>query len=83
MGGWVIDENANCYDEFSLVFEGEYVPNFTLSNDTLHVPFVKESAGQNWTSKMIFVGAVDQSNNKVWKTFYLRPNATLTEVFSD
>ena len=69
--------------KINVYFEGEYVPNFTLSNDTLHVPFVKESAGQNWTSKMIFVGAVDQSNNKVWKTFYLRPNATLTEVFSD
>lgn len=69
--------------KINVYFEGDYVPDFTLSNDTLRVPFAKESSGQNWASKMIFVGAVDQSNNKVWKTFYLRPNATLPEVFSD
>ncbi|PWJ66309.1 hypothetical protein SAMN05720473_10244 [Fibrobacter sp. UWB15] len=76
-GGPISTSKINIY------FEGEYVPNFTLLNDTLHVPFNKKSANQNWASKMIFVEAIDQSNNKVWKTFYLRPNASLAEVFSD
>lgn len=64
-------------------YENDYIYDFKLSNDTLSVPFTKEAAVQTWSYKPITVVAIDASYNRAKKTFYLRPNATLPEVFSE
>ena len=64
-------------------FENDYINNIQFSNDTLYVPFTKEVSTQSWSYKLITVIAVDQSYNRNRKSFYLRPNSTLPEVFSE
>jgi hypothetical protein len=66
-----------------IFYENDYLYDFKLSNDTLYVPFTKEAAVQSWTYKPITVVAFDASYNRNKKTFYLRPNSTLPEVFSE
>lgn len=64
-------------------YENDYIYDFKLSNDTLLVPFTKQAAAQTWSYKPITIVAIDASYNRGKKTFYLRPNSTLPEVFSE
>ena len=57
--------------------------DFIYSNDTLYIPFEKEASAQNWSPKIMTVTAADPSNNRVKQIFYLRPNASLSEVFDE
>ena len=69
--------------KINISYENRNLQDFTLSKDTLYVPFNKEASAQNWTTKFITVSATDPSNNSAKHIFYLRPNATLPEVFSE
>lgn len=66
-----------------IFYENDYLYDFKLSNDTLYVPFTKEAAMQSWSYKPITVVVFDASYNRSKRTFYLRPNATFPEVFSE
>ena len=67
----------------SVSYENNHITPITLSNDTLYVPFKKQASLQNWSHKLITLVVHDASNNPARKTFYLRPNVTLPEVFSE
>ena len=64
-------------------YENRDLQDLILLKDTLYVPFNKEASAQNWTTKFITVSVTDPSNNSSKHIFYLRPNATLPEVFSE
>ena len=67
----------------SISYEKNRITKFTFSNDTLYIPFDKQASLQNWSYKLITLIAHDASNNPTRKTFYLRPNVTFPEVFSE
>lgn len=69
--------------KISVFFENDYIRNFKLSGDTLYVPFTEHASKQTWSIKLITITAIDASYNRAKKTFYLRPNSTLPEVFSE
>ena len=69
--------------KINIRFENETIEDFKLSNDSLYVPFTKYASVQSWSYKLITISATDASYNKGRKTFYLRPNTTLPEVFSE
>lgn len=69
--------------KISVSYENQIRQDIFFANDTLYVPFTKEAASQNWSHKLISVAVADPSNNKKKLTFYLRPNATLPEVFNE
>ena len=68
---------------------GRYFPEYEIrlwdmgSFDFDSVPFTKEAAMQSWSYKPITVVVFDASYNRSKRTFYLRPNATFPEVFSE
>ena len=65
----------------SIKYDGANLSGFTLSGDTLSVPF--NTNVENWSYKIISVSTTDNSGNRNGKNFILRPNTTLTEVFGD
>ena len=67
----------------SVTYEKNRINSFRLSNDTLYIPFEKQAALQNWSYKLITLIVHDASYNPTRKTFYLRPNVTFPEVFSE
>ena len=69
--------------KINISYENRNLQDFTLSKDTLYVPFNKEASAQNWTTKFITVSVTDPSLNTAKHIFYLRPNSTLPEVFSE
>lgn len=69
--------------KINISYENKNLQDFALSKDTLYVPFNKEASAQNWTTKFITVSVTDPSLNTAKHIFYLRPNSTLPEVFSE
>ena len=67
----------------SAIFDNETISDAFMKGDTLFVPFAEKAKIKTWTYKLITIVATDYSNNKAKKNFYLRPNSTLVEVFSD
>lgn len=67
----------------NVLFDDALIHNLSLQEDTLLVPFEENSSIKTWTVKFITIATADLSNNRIKKTFYLRPNSTLPEVFSD
>lgn len=67
----------------NVLFDEVLIHNLSLQGDTLLVPFEENSRIKTWTLKFITVATADFSNNRAKKTFYLRPNSTLPEVFSE
>ncbi|MBR5411567.1 MAG: hypothetical protein IK114_00790 [Fibrobacter sp.] len=69
--------------KITISYENKNLSDFTLSKDTLYVPFNQKATAQNWTTKFISVSVTDPSYNSAKHVFYLRPNATPPEVFSE
>ena len=65
----------------NVYFDNKQLDNIVQEGDTLFVPFASQI--KTWTYKFITITATDYSNNKAKKSFYLRPNSSLPEVFSD
>jgi hypothetical protein len=67
----------------SVIYDDELIHDLSLQGDTLLVPFAERAGVKIWTFKFITITTADFCNNRTKKIFYLRPNSTLTEVFSD
>lgn len=65
----------------NLLFDGKNLQDFALANDTLKIPF--DTGVQNWSYKLLSINVIDNSGNRSGKTFYLKPNTTLSEVFGE
>ena len=67
--------------KINILFGEKNISEFSLSNDTLKVPF--NSKMQYWTHTILTITATDNSGNKSRKNFIMRPNSTLEEVLDD
>ncbi len=75
-GGFDITESM-----ISVTFENNNLTDFSFSDNILRIPFYRNFS--SWTYRIITVFAIDHSDNKSTKSFYLKPNTTLSEVFGE
>lgn len=63
------------------MLDSHTLTGLSLSHDTLAIPL--DPSALYWSYRIIAITLADNSENKTQRKFYLRPNATLPEVFSE